>query len=523
MHWVDTVAEELSKKGKKHIIASGTSISGQIHIGNAGDVIIADGVCRGIKERGGQADVIWIKDDCDALRSIPAQIPKEFNAYIGMPVSKLPCPDGCCASFVEHYTRHFIEAIHRLGIKPEIISDRELYMAGRYEPFTRVALERAQEIRKILFDISGAEKPLDWLPFEPICEKCNKIATTHAYKFDGENVFYKCTGGIAGKKKIDGCGYEGSTNLRNGKLTWRVEWAARWKFLNVTCEPFGKEHSASGGSYDTAKVISEKLFSYPSPHPIFYEHIMVAGKKMSKSLGNVITTEEILSCAEPQTAKYLFFRTKPTKHKDIDMGLGLLKLIEDYERAERIYYDREKIRLEKELPDIKRAYELSQTEEIEKEFFQVEYAHLLILAQVKKDFNAVLETVRRAKKVDNYQLERLKLKYSLALGWLGKYAPDRIKITLQEKLPSVELDNAQKKFLAKLYAELKNVSWEPEPIHNKIHRISAEAGLEPKKAFSAIYQIMLARTEGPRMGYFISSLDRAFVIKRIEEACSFSR
>ena len=25
-----------------------------------------------------------------------------------------------------------------------------------------------------------------------------------------------------------------------GKLTWRVEWAARWKIFGVTCEPFGK-------------------------------------------------------------------------------------------------------------------------------------------------------------------------------------------------------------------------------------------------------------------------------------------
>ena len=44
----------------------------------------------------------------------------------------------------------------------------------------------------------------------------------------------------------------------NGKLTWRVEWAARWKIFNVTCEPFGKDHAASGGSYDVSSIISKE-------------------------------------------------------------------------------------------------------------------------------------------------------------------------------------------------------------------------------------------------------------------------
>lgn len=71
----------------------------------------------------------------------------------------------------------------------------------------------------------------------------------------------------------------------NGKLTWRVEWAARWKIFGVTCEPFGKDHAASGGSYDVSSVISEEIFNYEAPYPVPYEWITLDGEAMSKSHG----------------------------------------------------------------------------------------------------------------------------------------------------------------------------------------------------------------------------------------------
>ena len=55
MHWIDVTVDELLTCGKRHVVESGTSISGEIHIGNAGDVIIADALCRGLKEKGAEA------------------------------------------------------------------------------------------------------------------------------------------------------------------------------------------------------------------------------------------------------------------------------------------------------------------------------------------------------------------------------------------------------------------------------------------------------------------------------------
>ena len=44
------------------------------------------------------------------------------------------------------------------------------------------------------------------------------------------------------------------------------------------------------------------------------------------------------------------------------------------------------------------------------------------------------------------------------------------------------------------------------------------AGILPKAAFQGLYKIFVSRTSGPRLGYFLSTLDREFVMKRLAEA-----
>ncbi len=65
-HWIENIANELSKMDvEEHIIASGTSISGSIHIGNSCDIFIANGIGKKLREKGKKAKTIWIADDHD--------------------------------------------------------------------------------------------------------------------------------------------------------------------------------------------------------------------------------------------------------------------------------------------------------------------------------------------------------------------------------------------------------------------------------------------------------------------------
>jgi Lysyl-tRNA synthetase (class I) len=57
MHGIDVIANILMEKNKVNRIASGTSISGMIHIGNLTDVIIAEALNRSILEK--ERKVLW--------------------------------------------------------------------------------------------------------------------------------------------------------------------------------------------------------------------------------------------------------------------------------------------------------------------------------------------------------------------------------------------------------------------------------------------------------------------------------
>ncbi len=541
MHWVDVIAEDLLKTKKDHVLASGTSISGVIHIGNAGDVIMAEAIARAIKEKGGKAKLVWIMDDVDPLGKIPIQVQQDFKIYIGRPLSDVPSPDGKLPSYPAFFAKDFLGELKQIGVEPEVLSGRKMYKDGLYDINAKKALENGDKIKKILKEISGSEKAPDWLPFDPICEKCGKIAPTQAYAFVDGKVKYKCIGGVAKKNQIDGCGHEGECGLRNGKLTWRVEWAARWQALGVTCEPFGKEHSASGGSYDTSKVIVKDIFGGEPPYPVLYEHIQVDGAKMSSSVGNVLTLTDMLSIIPPEVVRYFYFRVKPNKHKDLKTRMkkgikysldelrsylmeALLKFADEYERVERIYWGVEKATAQEDEVDIRRTYELSQVHHGPSKFFQVPYSLLITVAQITEDWKKAREIIGRNVELAGLDVEtvtKLELKYEKALYYVKKLAPADTKFTLLPVLtPEVkaQLTEDHKKVLKAFLETGPQVVWKADALHKAVHEARDKAGQEPKVAFQALYLVLLGKTTGPRLGYFMASLEKDWVLKRLKEA-----
>ena len=57
-----------------------------------------------------------------------------------------------------------------------------------------------------------------------------------------------------------------------------------------------------------------------------------------------------------------------------------------------------------------------------------------------------------------------------------------------------------------------------EHIHQLIYTLKDELGLKPDLLFKAIYLPLLGKTQGPRAGWFLSTLDTAFVKQRFAEA-----
>ncbi|MEE1157015.1 MAG: lysine--tRNA ligase, partial [Methanobrevibacter sp.] len=226
-HWIENIANELLERDlEEYVIACGTSISGSIHIGNSCDIFIANAIGKKIREKGKKAKTVWIADDHDPLRKVPYPLPEDYEKYLGMPYSTIPCPDGCCDNFVEHFKKPLLNVLDDYGIEMEVKSGFEMYKSGVYNDYIRIAFENVDEIKEIFNEYRREALAEDWLPYNPICDECGRVNTTYAYDYDGDIVKYRCE-----------CGHEGEMDIKsgNGKLTWRVEWAARWKIFGTTC------------------------------------------------------------------------------------------------------------------------------------------------------------------------------------------------------------------------------------------------------------------------------------------------
>ena len=53
------------------------------------------------------------------LRKVPYPLPEDYEKYLGMPYSMIPCPDDCCEGFVEHFQGPFLEALEGFNISVE--------------------------------------------------------------------------------------------------------------------------------------------------------------------------------------------------------------------------------------------------------------------------------------------------------------------------------------------------------------------------------------------------------------------
>lgn len=396
-----------------------------------------------------------------------------------------------------------------------------MYKKGIYNDYIRLALNNASRIREIFNQFREHPLKKDWLPFNPICEECGRINTTYAYRFEGDSVYYKCE-----------CGTDSVMNIEsgNGKLTWRVEWAARWKIFNVACEPFGKDHAASGGSYDVSKIISREIYDYEAPYPIPYEWITLKDEAMSKSKGIFFTPGQWLEIAAPETLNYFIFRSKPMKHKDFNPSMPFLDFIEQYDRVERVYYNNEETASDKEAEKLKKIYEISQIQISESMPFQPSYRFLTVAYQIggddeEKIFNILRKNSQLPKEMEtkNYaelnreEVDRFKLRLKHVKTWLNNYAPSFVKFDVQENIPKIELSESQNEFLFKVADVLENNDYNPEDLHEEMYKILEDLGLKPQKAFQAIYKVIIGKKQGPRAASFVLSLDKDFVIKRFRK------
>jgi len=514
MHWADVLAEKLLKENKKHTLATGITPSGPIHIGNMREILTTDAVFRCLIKKGGEGKLIYVADDFDPLRKVYPYLPKSYEKYVGMPISDIPCPCGKHKSYADHYLQSFLKSLQEIGVQPTIYRANEMYKSGKYKDAIQLAMDNTEKIKEIIQKISKRELPKDWIPFNIRCEKCKKMTSAKAVLYEYPIIEYKCE-----------CGYEGEVDIRKGgvgKLPWRVDWPARWKMLSVTFEPFGKDLGTVGGARDTGEQIVKEIYNYPPPNFIIYEFILLKGKgAMHSSKDTALSAEQMLKMTPPEVLRFFLMNNQPGKHLVFDSGLGMLNLVDEYDKLERVFFGKEEPT--KGMKDLKKTYELSQPYKIPKNIpFQLPYRHLVTIVQLEKNWNnmekILLRTNQIPKDLNKEDIEHLKQRAKHVSYWLDNFAPDMVKFEVKKNLPKLKIDNEQKKYLISLKDKILDINWNAEEIHKIIYETAEIKKLPIKTAFKIIYQIILGQEKGPRAGYFLSNLDKDFVLGRIKEA-----
>jgi lysyl-tRNA synthetase class 1 len=517
MHWVDVESKTLLGFSKKHVVATGITPSGDIHVGNMREILTGEALIRGLKDMDADAQLIYIGDTIDPLRKIYPFLDESYKEHVGKPLSEIPCPCGSHDSYAEHFLNPFLEAAKTLGIEANVKLSHEMYAQGLYAESSKKILDNKDRIKEILQDVSGRDLPENWFPYNPKCSECGRLTTTKITGYEFPYVSYSCS-----------CGHEGKADLRkaDGKLPWRVDWPARWWFLKVTCEPFGKDHAASGGSYDTAKMIAKEVFEMEAPHPVVYEWIQLKGKgAMSSSTGVVISAANMLKMTPPEVFRFFVLRNNPNRHLDFDPGLGILNLVDEYDSTERTYFgesdDEKSQRIEKIEEDLGRTYELSQPFSLPERLpLQIPYRHLVSLVQINDDFDGIVDILKRTDQVESIgeeDMSHLSQRAECVKFWLESFAPDRVKFAIAQETPSLTLEEDHRRYLEDLSSELSKGEWTADSIHNTIYELAQNQGLKSKTAFQLLYQAILDQKHGPRLGYFLSTLDREFVVGRLKE------
>jgi lysyl-tRNA synthetase, class I len=520
MLWADRITGEIRdtrrpRDGKTFLIRDEKTISGRVHVGSMRGVAIHGLISEVLAEQGVRNEFRFEIGDFDPFDSIPGYLDaSKFKEHLGKPLFAVPSPDPAFSNYAEYFGAEFIEVHEKAGFLPNYYRATELYRSGEMDRYIKIALERADDIRRVLKEISGSEKEASWLPVSVVCGRCGKMMTTRAYDYDGETVAYTCD---RSPDECVPCGYASRIAPLKGaaKLFWKVDWAAKWTALRVDIEGGGKDHSTKGGSRDVANHIAREIFDYEPPFDIPYEFFLVGGKKMSSSKGRGSSAKDMCDLFPPEVFRLALIGKDIREQIDVDpSGESVPKLYD--------WYDELALGVrEGRADDYSRLYALCELPENRaglSALWQMRFREVAFIAQMPH-----LELRKEAEKAKETgltedEIKKIEERARYAKFWLATYAPEEFKYELQEEMPNVKLSEVQKNALATLADYFQTAEHTGEELHLRLHELKTEIPISPEELFRALYRIFLNRDSGPKAGWFLAGLPRDFVISRLSEA-----
>ena len=266
---------------------------------------------------------------------MPENVPnrEDVEQYLGIPVSKIPDPFGCCASFADHMIGQLGGFLAPVEVEYELVRSAEMYSSGRFDEGLKLILEKHAEIIAIIAPTLREENRAGWSPFMPICPKCGQVVerAVTAYHPERGTIEFTCEKSAGGTR---GCGFSGEQSVLGGKakVQWKVDWALRWYVLKVDYELYGKDLT------DSARLSGQILRVMGARAPLGFPFEMFLdeeGHKVSKSVGRGVTVDQWTRYAPIEVLKF-FLLLNPRRARKLFLE-AIPQYVDEYLDAVREY------------------------------------------------------------------------------------------------------------------------------------------------------------------------------------------
>jgi hypothetical protein len=255
-----------------HVVASGFTTAFLGDERTLREYVVGDHVVTTIRKQGGNAILYLINDSYDPLneRQLRIAVNKDpglierFRPFCGRPIAEIPDPYNCHASYSEHFAQALLERLHDLDIHAVLLDSYQAYLKGYYTPFIERTFANYREMQQQLSDrFDYTIRNL----FRIQCPQCRCIDSVDITKVEG-SVAYLC--------ERCGLGLAQEPEALRGKLSWKLDCAARWNLYAIDTEVFAKAHLAEKGTLNSSRFVSEHFFGGRLPKVVRYGDLHIS-------------------------------------------------------------------------------------------------------------------------------------------------------------------------------------------------------------------------------------------------------
>jgi len=468
------------------LFETGYGPSGLPHIGTFGEVARTTMIMRAFRVISDiPAKLICFSDDLDGMRKVPGNVPNQemLQDYLQKPLTSVPDPFGEYESFGHHNNAMLRRFLDTFGFEYEFYSATEFYGSGQFDTILRRAAEKYDDIMAVMLKSLREERRQTYsifLPIHPETSRVMYVPMKEVNAADGTITF------------DDETGREWTLPVTGGnvKLQWKPDFGARWAALGVDFEMYGKDHSTNTPIYDR---ICEILGTKKPEHFTYELFLDDKGQKISKSSGNGISIDDWLTYASTESLSYFMYQ-KPKTAKRMHFDV-IPKAMDEYHQQLRAYPDQDaKAKANNPVFHI-HGHNVPASDMV------VPFSMLLNLASVANADNKdqlwgfIQRYAPDASPAANPQLDQ-------AAGFAVRYYNDFVKPTKVFRAPT----DLEREALTDLHDQL--AAWDggldAEALQSVVYACGRDR-FDPLRAwFSALYEVLLGATQGPRFGGFIA-------------------